>query len=75
MLDEPFELALALAPLLELRGLLVLLLVDFALDFDALVFDDDFGFADFDFDAGLAVFDADAFCDFDFGFELDLDLV
>jgi hypothetical protein len=74
LLDEPLELALALAPLLELRGLLALLLLDFAL-----AFDDDFGFADFDFDAGFAVFDADDLFDlgfdFGFGFELDLDLV
>jgi hypothetical protein len=75
LLDEPFELLLALAPLLELRGLLALLLLDFALDFVALGFDADF---DFDFEAGFAVFEADDLLDFGFdlafGFELDLGL-
>jgi len=71
LLDEPFELALALAPLLELRGLLALRFVDFDLAFVAFGFDEDF---DFDaVDAGFAVFDADVF--FDFGFDLELGLV
>jgi hypothetical protein len=79
LLDEPFELPLALAPLLELRGLLALLLLDFDLDF-ALGFDADFGFVfAFDFDAGFAVFEAGDLLafgfDFAFGFELDLGLV
>jgi len=70
LLDEPFELLLALAPLLELRGLLALLLLDLDLDFAAL------GFAAvLDFAAGLAVLEADAFFDFGFDFELDLGLV
>lgn len=74
LLDEPFELLLALTPLLELRGLLVLLLLDFDFDFVALGFDVDL---DFDFEAGFAVFEADALFDFgfDFAFELDLGLV
>jgi len=49
LLDEPFERDLLLAPLLELRALL---LADFGLAFDA------FGFGDFDVDFG---FDADRF--------------
>jgi hypothetical protein len=76
LLDEPFELLLALAPLLELRGLLALLLLDFDLDFVDLGFDADL---DFDFEAGFAVFEADDLLDFGFdlafGFELDLGLV
>jgi hypothetical protein len=78
LLDEPFELLLALAPLLELRGLLALLLLDFDLDFVDLGFDADLDFV-FDFEAGFAVFEADDLLDFGFdlafGFELDLGLV
>jgi hypothetical protein len=78
LLDEPFELLLALAPLLELRGLLALRLVDLAFGFAALGFDADLVFA-FDLAAGFAVFEADELPDFGFdlafGFELDLDLV
>jgi len=76
LLDEPFELLLALAPLLELRGLLALRLLDFAFDFADLGFGADFAF---DFEAGFAVFEADDLLDFGFdlafGFELDLGLV
>jgi hypothetical protein len=78
LLEEPFDFE-ALAPLLELRGLLALLFDDFAFAFDfefaALGFDD----FDFDFDAGFAAFDDAGFFDFGFdfalGFELGLDLV
>jgi hypothetical protein len=76
LLDEPFELLLALAPLLELRGLLALLLLDFDFAFDAFGCGADFAF---DFEAGFAVFEADDLLDFGFdfvfGFELDLGLV
>jgi len=61
--DEPFE--LALAPLLELRGLLL----DFDLAFGFEAFG--FTFEAFDFEAGFADFEAEVPFDLGFGFDLD----
>ncbi|HEU5251907.1 MAG TPA: hypothetical protein VFU16_01100 [Solirubrobacterales bacterium] len=68
MLEEPLEREAPL-PLLELRGLLLDLIFDFALALTAFGFDDDL-----DLVAGFADFEVDDF-DLGFGFDFGVDLV